>query len=374
MSLSYAILGAGLMGRMMAYTLAQSGARVTVFERSGPDAEQSAARVAASMLAPLAESAITEPSVVRMGLYGLDRWKGLIEQLNREVKQQTFFAQNGTLVLWHRLDTAQAQRFAEHLERNVRMNPALSSPWHLDDKALAELEPSVADRFHQGLFLPREGQLDNRQLLTALLQALEQLDVVLHWHTACEPNDLEGQGFDWVIDCRGLGARSSWSNTHNPLRGVRGEVIRVHAPEVKLQRPTRLIHPRYPIYIAPKENDLYVIGATEIESEDLSPVSVRSSMELLSAAYSVHSGFAEARILESATQCRPTLKNNLPEICVPRAGLMQINGLYRHGYLIAPAMMDTAQQLLLGKVSPLAQRFDIQVHHHDFRNSFASCA
>jgi glycine oxidase len=148
----------------------------------------------------------------------------------------------------------------------------------------------------------------------------------------------------------------------------------VHAPEVKLQRPTRLIHPRYPIYIAPKENDLYVIGATEIESEDLSPVSVRSSMELLSAAYSVHSGFAEARILESATQCRPTLKNNLPEICVPRAGLMQINGLYRHGYLIAPAMMDTAQQLLLGQVSPLAQRFDIQVHHHDFRNSFASCA
>ena len=172
MSRSYAILGAGLMGRMMAYALAQTGARIEVFERSSPAAEQSAARVAASMLAPLAESAITEPSVVRMGLYGLDRWKSLIEQLNREVEQQTFFAQNGTLVLWHRLDAAEAQRFAEHLERNVRMNPALSSPWHLDSKALAELEPSVAERFAQGLFLPREGQLDNRQLLTALLQAL----------------------------------------------------------------------------------------------------------------------------------------------------------------------------------------------------------
>ena len=112
MSRSYAILGAGLMGRMMAYALAKDGASVALFERSGPDAEQSAARVAASMLAPLAESAITEPSVVRMGLYGLDRWKSLIEQLNREVEQQTFFAQNGTLVLWHRLDAAEAQRFA----------------------------------------------------------------------------------------------------------------------------------------------------------------------------------------------------------------------------------------------------------------------
>ena len=371
MSRSYAILGAGLMGRMMAYALAKDGASVALFERSGPNAEQSAARVAASMLAPLAESAITEPSVVRMGLYGLDRWKSLSEQLNREVEQQTFFAQNGTLVLWHRLDAAEAQRFAEHLERNVRMNPALSSPWHLDSKALAELEPSVAERFAQGLFLPREGQLDNRQLLTALLQALQQLPVTFHWHTACEPEELKGQAFDWVIDCRGLGAKTSWSNTHNPLRGVRGEVIRVHAPEVKLQRPTRLIHPRYPIYIAPKENDLYVIGATEIESEDLSPVSVRSSMELLSAAYSVHSGFAEARILESATQCRPTLKNNLPEICVPRAGLMQINGLYRHGYLIAPALVDTAQELLQETDSALARRFEIAVHHHDRMSSFA---
>ena len=371
MSRSYAILGAGLMGRMMAYALAQGGARVEMFERSGPDAEQSAARVAASMLAPLAESAITEASVVRMGLYGLDRWKSLIEQLNNKVEQQTFFQQDGTLVLWHRLDAAEAQRFAEHLERNVRLNPALSSPWHLDSKALAELEPSVAERFSQGLFLPREGQLDNRQLLTALLEALQQLHVKLHWHTACEPDDLADHGFDWVIDCRGLGAKSSWSNTHNPLRGVRGEVIRVHAPEVKLQRPTRLIHPRYPIYIAPKENDLYVIGATEIESEDLSPVSVRSSMELLSAAYSVHSGFAEARILESATQCRPTLKNNLPEICVPRAGIMQINGLYRHGYLIAPAVMDAAQELLHETGSALAKRFEIAIQHHDLTSSFA---
>ncbi|MEY2889708.1 MAG: hypothetical protein RIQ30_1306 [Pseudomonadota bacterium] len=339
--MSYAIVGAGLMGRMMAYALTKSGSRVELFERSGPEAEHSAARVAASMLAPLAESAITEAPVVRMGLYGLDRWKQLITELNAQVSQQTYFQQDGTLVLWHRLDAPEAQRFAEHLERNVRMNPALATPWHLDGKALTELEPAVAERFTQGLFLPREGQLDNRQLL--------------------EPNELRGHGFDWIIDCRGLGAKASWADTRNPLRGVRGEVIRVHAPEVKLKRPTRLIHPRYPIYIAPKENDLYVIGATEIESDDLSPVSVRSSMELLSAAYSVHSGFAEARIVEAATQCRPTLKNNLPEICIPEPGLMQINGLYRHGYLIAPAMMDAALQVLRGESQTLAKRFDLQI-------------
>jgi glycine oxidase len=146
---------------------------------------------------------------------------------------------------------------------------------------------------------------------------------------------------------------------------VRGEVIRLYAPEVKLLRPTRLIHPRYPIYIAPKEDDVYVVGATEIESEDLSSMSVRSALELLSAVYTVHSGFAEARILEMATQCRPTLKDNLPEIAVDRkpnqAGLMMINGLYRHGFMISPAILDCALEILDSGSSNTAIDLGLQV-------------
>jgi glycine oxidase len=102
-----------------------------------------------------------------------------------------------------------------------------------------------------------------------------------------------------------------------------------------------------------------VIGATEIESDDMSPASVRSTLELLSAAYAVHSGFAEARILEIATQCRPTLPDNLPAVRQPRPGVMQINGLYRHGFMIAPAILDVAMELLAAGHSPLASRFDL---------------
>jgi glycine oxidase len=174
--------------------------------------------------------------------------------------------------------------------------------------------------------------------------------------------------FDWVIDCRGLGAKESWKQVGDAsknLRGVRGEVIRLHAPEVKLRRPTRLIHPRYPIYIAPKEDDVYVVGATEIESEDLSAMSVRSAMELLSAVYTVHSGFAEARILEMATQCRPTLKDNLPEISIDQktnqADLMLINGLYRHGFMISPAILDCALEILSSGSSPTAMKLGLEV-------------
>jgi glycine oxidase len=127
---------------------------------------------------------------------------------------------------------------------------------------------------------------------------------------------------------------------------VRGEVIRVYAPEVQIQRPIRLIHPRYPLYIAPKPNHVYVIGATEIESEDCSPMSVRSALELLSAAYSIHPGFAEARILEMSSQCRPAFNNNLPKIYWDGQRYLAINGLYRHGYLIAPALVEATQALI----------------------------
>lgn len=364
------------MGRLLAVALANRGAQVDLFEKGGPDAAHAAARIAAAMLAPLAESAITEDSVVRMGLYSLPRWKELFSELSESV----FFQQDGTLILWHRQDASDAERFTAHLEKNCRANSELSSPQKLSNETLRELEPSVADRFNQGLYLPNEGQLDNRQLLNALASELKLLKVNCQWHTEVDPQELRKQSdYQAVIDCRGTGAKETWSTGDKPntLRGVRGEVIRLYAPEVKLRRPTRLIHPRYPIYIAPKENDVYVVGATEIESDDLSEMSVRSAMELLSAVYTVHSGFAEARILEMATQCRPTLKNNLPEIRMNKdkglVDLILINGLYRHGFMIAPAVLDCALQILEQGSSKTALELGLSVTHNS-NQAEAVCA
>ncbi len=364
----YAIVGGGLMGRLLAVALARSGAQVELFDKGGAEGAHAAARIAAAMLAPLAESAITEDSVVRMGLHSLPRWKELISELSDSV----YFQQDGTLILWHRQDASEAERFAAHLEKNCRSNSDLSAPQKLNSDALRDLEPGVADRFIQGMYLPNEGQLDNRQLLNALASELKLLKVNCHWHTEVDPQELRQQSsYKAVIDCRGTGAKESWSSGDKPntLRGVRGEVVRLYAPEVKLRRPTRLIHPRYPIYIAPKENDIYVVGATEIESDDLSEMSVRSAMELLSAVYTIHSGFAEARILEMATQCRPTLKNNLPEIRVRKekglVDLIMINGLYRHGFMIAPAVLDCALQLLAEGSSKTALELGLSMTQYD---------
>lgn len=356
MSPDVVVVGAGLLGRLLALALARQGSQVSLYDAHGPDAAQSAARAAAAMLAPLAESAITEMPVVRMGLHALARWPQTLAGLPEPV----FFQQAGTLIVWHRQDQAEAQRFAALLARTHAQLPEVPGPQTLGTVGLNRLESGLGQRFAQGLYLPGEGQLDNRQLLAALLPALDQAGVALHWHHPVPAHDGPSLRAAFaqagtVVDCRGLGARAAWAG----LRGVRGEVIRLHAPQVGLSRPTRLIHPRYPLYIAPKPDGLFVIGATEIESDDLSPASVRSTLELLSAAYTVDPGFAEGRIVEMTTQARPTLPDNLPRLRTLAPGVLQINGLYRHGYLIAPAVVDAALPWISQGESPLARQWGL---------------
>jgi glycine oxidase len=331
-----AVLGGGLCGRLVAWLLAGEGLSVALYERGDAAGSGAAAWVAAAMLAPLAEAASAELLLTELGAASLDAWPRLIAQLPEPV----FFQRNGTLVVWHRADRAEASLF----ERRVRANAPASlvadgGVTALDSAQLAAAEPTLAGRFSQGLLLPREGQLDNRQVLAALAAGLSQRGVAAHWNTPVEDGALPVAHV--TIDCRGLGAKGALP----ALRGIRGEVARVHAPGIALTRPVRMLHPRYPIYIAPKAHHLFVIGATEIEGEDRSPVSVRSALELLSAAFAVHPAFGEARILELNTQCRPTLPDHRPAVIWDGAATIAVNGLYRHGYMIAPEVARTAAEL-----------------------------
>jgi glycine oxidase len=349
-----AILGAGLLGRLLSVELANAGCQVSVYDKSSSQNPQSAAFVAAAMLAPLAESVSTEESIVRIGYYSLDRWPQILDLLDEDV----FFQQKGSLIVWHHQDTSSAQHFKNQLKKTSEYIHYSRLAQNLKKDDLLQLEPHLSRQFEEGIFLPEEGQLDNRELLDALLKKGTQLGVQYQWQFTVDLDQFPADRFDHVIDCRGLGSKPNISE----LRGVRGEVIRIFAPEVDLTRPVRLIHPKYPIYIAPKRNHIYVIGATEIESEDDSPVSVRSTLELLSAAYTIHSGFAEARILESSAQCRPSFKNNLPKIMLQKnLRFIHVNGLYRHGFLIAPAVVDRLLNILLEDRNPLVNELNIEI-------------
>lgn len=322
---SIAVVGFGLAGRLAALELSKLH-HVTVFEADDEQTPNSAGKVAAAMLAPLAESVLCEADLALMGLDSMKRWPEIVSELEGDV----FFQQQGTLVVAHQQDKGDLQSFTQ------RIKPiAGHSAQALNAQQIAQLEPELANRFNQGLFLPCEGQIDNQAFYKASFTMLNKRKVkyVFNQRVTIKNGEINNRPFDYIIDCRGLGAKSD-----KPLRGVRGEVARLYAPEVNLTRPVRLMHPRYPIYIAPKPNHEYVIGATEIESQDSGAATVRSTLELLSAAYTVHSGFAEARLLNIQTGLRPAFSDNRPEVSQV-GSVISINGLYRHGYMLAPALV-----------------------------------
>jgi glycine oxidase len=155
---------------------------------------------------------------------------------------------------------------------------------------------------------------------------------IIIYNSEQQPKNLDGL----VIDCRGLAARDDASTPK--LRGVKGEIIIVETDEVQLSRPVRLMHPRWPLYVIPRADNRFMLGATSIEGEDTG-VSVRSALELLGAAYAVHPAFAEARILEFGSGLRPAFPDNLPRIAIDKKTIA-VNGLYRHGFLLAPALAE----------------------------------
>ena len=331
------IAGAGLVGRVLALNLIQRGIHVTLYEKDSAETPPNAAGyTAAGMLAPFAELELMDAELFRLGVRSIELWPGLVDWMAQQACPVDF-QHRGSLILAHHHDRADLQHFMRQLMDKL---PSGYQVEPLNNARLTELEPELT-HYHQAWWLPNEGQVDSTQFFQQSERLLKNHPLV-EWRETTEVKQLssrqiDGQAFDWVFDCRGLGAKADIKD----LRGVRGEVFWLDAPDVKLTRPVRLMHPRYRLYIVPRANGRYVIGASEIESEDRSPMSVRSSLELLSAVYSVHAGFAEARIVNQLTNCRPALGDNLPRI-EQLDGLTRINGLYRHGYLFSPAIIEKA--------------------------------
>ncbi len=346
MNTSIGIVGAGILGRLLAFFCVKQGWQVNLFDSGSPDGRQSCSHVAAGMLSPYCELESAEPAIADLGSSSTYLW----QQVIGELETQVFFQKEGSLVVAHTPEQGDLERL-HHIVADYTSDPVVH---RMDASNLLELEPELNPGISRGLFFPYEGQIDTRAILSGLnhyLTSQAASQVVVHYHTpvnhiapfVLETNTQSFQ-YDCVVDCRGLQAKTDISK----LRGVRGEIIRIQAPAVQLKRPIRLMHPRYPLYIVPRPDHHYVIGATTVEAEDFSEISVRSALELLSAAFSLHSGFAEARILETAVHCRPALDDNLPRIFYQN-GLLRVNGLYRHGFLLSPKIADLVVHFLDGK-------------------------
>jgi glycine oxidase len=318
------VVGAGVVGLAVATTLTEHGAKVTLVERSR-ELGGNASWLAGGMLAPFCEGESAPQSVVELGQGAIEWWDARVPGVTRK----------GTLVIAPPRDVSEIDRFAARTEAHARV----------DEARIAELEPDLAGRFRKGLFFAGEGHLDPRVALRALTERLRANGGEIRFGV-----DGEAPGHsDVIIDCRGWAARKALPE----LRGVRGEMMRIRSREVTLTRAVRFLHPRIPLYIVPRANNEFMIGATMIESAERGAVSVRSAIEMLSAAYALHPAFGEAETLEMSADVRPAFPDNEPRV-EERGGRIFVNGFYRHGFLLAPAFAERAAAMALERSKALA--------------------
>ena len=321
-----AVIGAGIAGLTCALELAERGALVEVFDRAGGLGSSSCSWYAGGMLAPWCELVSAEPLVATLGSESLAWWQRKFPGMVR----------NGSLVVAHARDAADLAQFGRRTER---------FEW-LDGEAIAALEPDLGGRFDQALYFREEAHLDPRDALAELARRLADLGVPIRFGVSTSVEQLvarsHGTRDSCVLDCTGLAARGVLQH----LRGVRGEMLLLRLRDVSLSRPIRVLHPRLPLYIVPRADGLFMVGATMIESDAPTRITARSMLELLSATYAVHPAFGEAEIIEIGTGVRPAFPDNLPRIGW-HGGALYVNGLYRHGFLLAPALARRAAQVVL---------------------------
>ena len=349
------IAGAGLLGSLTAWRLARENPQVAghirVLEKSPRDQLQSAANTAAAMVAPFAERNVCDADLFELGKTSLTLWPPLLLQLKEGSGETIAYGNNGSLVVAHQADQAELRQFQQEMSAFGLL--AEDTAQAVNRSHIQQLEPGINNEFQQGFFLPQEMHLDNRALLPLLHSEAEKLGVSFQFD--CEVSDeflLQQAEQALVLDCRGVGAKNALSSDDHQLRGVRGEVCWIETSEVKISRPVRLLHPRYHLYLVPKGQTeqgayRYILGATEIESEDKSPVSVRSQLEMLSALYCLSPALAEARIIETDVNLRPAFPDHKPQVVRSANNLYRLNGLFRHGYLLAPAFLQQFESQLL---------------------------
>ncbi|MBF7696139.1 FAD-dependent oxidoreductase [Acinetobacter sp. EC115] len=304
MVMTWSILGDGVTGLCVATALMQAGERCEVIT----SAHIAASHWAGGMLAPYCEAESASAYVTEQGLKGIEWWQKNIQTVHKK----------GTLVVAPARDRQELQYFSQRTQNHQWVDPRA-------------LEPDLAAGFEKGLFFADEAHLDPRHALAQLKQKLIEHGVVFHSKAP------SGQ----IIDCRGIAATDQLQN----LRAVRGEMLILQSHDVTFSRPIRFLHPRFPCYLVPRAEGQFMLGATMLESQDAGKISVRALLELLTSLYVLNPAFAEAKVLETGTGLRPSFPDNLPKIEYQQ-GRYFINGMYRHGFLLAPVLAEQFIQLL----------------------------
>lgn len=305
-----AVVGAGPMGLVTALMCARAGLKVAIYERQS-DFSASPAWNGTGVLAPDSEADAADATIVDLGRRSIELWPTLAAGLTV----------NGALVLGNRRTPTALDDYSSFV---------LNYDW-VDEERIAFLEPSLAGVYSRGMFFAQAAHADPRILFNSLKDVLEAGGIRIRFDWVGTIESLQAER---IVDTRGLGARDRFPE----LRAVTAEMAMVRSHKIELNRPVRLLHNRHSLYVTPRGQGVYVIGATTVD-DDRGGVSVRSAGELMMHAVSLLPAFADAEVLELRSGMMPVLMNGVPKVVVGDR-VIAVNGLFRYGWMVAPAIAE----------------------------------
>ncbi|MFO1258272.1 MAG: FAD-dependent oxidoreductase [Gammaproteobacteria bacterium] len=327
-----AILGAGLCGRLLAIRLLDLGVSICLIEKDF-SGQHSCAYQAAGMVAPISELVCGEPLLAKLGAFGLQMWSYYSEKLEHAID----FVQSSTIWLSQADEKEVLMHYLATLKSHTNLQWVNKS--YLQEILLCHLKCAG------GIKIDNEAYLNPRQFFKYSSAYLKEACDLIVLETSQNETYLEH--FDWVIDTRGLGAFESLKT----LRGVKGELLRLKI-QSHLKQMIRFFTRHGIYYLKPEGEQQYLLGGTEIETNEGGLITVENYLYLLATLSNFLPEFRQAELIGCQVGLRPTLSSGLPQLKIVN-NIISLNGFYRHGFLISPFFIEWAIYLMdLRSVDP----------------------
>jgi glycine oxidase len=314
------------------------GLSVVVLERG--DFGAGTSRVAAGMLAPVAEADAGERPLLALGLDSANHWPAFAAELSEVTGMDIDYRTCGTLMVARDRDEAEALERERELRERMGLRVERLLP-----TAARRLEPALAPTLRGALDLPDDHVVDPRLVCAALASAAAAAGAALR--AGVEVDDLATLPAEQVVVAAG-----PWSGAFGDearVRPVKGQSLRLRDPAGPglVERVVRWDGG----YLAPRGDGRYVLGATSEERGFDTTMTAGGVYELLRDGAELVPGVLELEVEEVIAGLRPGTPDNAPILgrseVDPR--IVWATGHYRNGVLLAPVTADIVVAELAGE-------------------------
>ena len=332
------IFGAGIVGLFCGYNLLKKGKKIKIFDSKDIKANSSDASV--GMLAPIIEAKPGEKELFNLMLESKEIWGKY--QSNFEMRKLIGLKKNSSLMVGLNKDDQEKLKFKKIFFEKLGFKTFL-----LDAKETLKLEPSLNSNIFCSLLCKDQDQVNSNLLKNYLIKEIKRMGGEIFTGEKILKIKLKNQrvffndiGLDYekiIISC------GAWSNEiiYNsfgiklPIRPLKGLSFLVKSIDSKFYHNLWFRN----IYIAPRDNDILAIGATEDEKGFDASIKMDELFYLTNSIWESFTKPEELELQNIRVGLRPAVIDGNPII----GPLKEVSediicnfGHYRHGVLLAP--------------------------------------